>query len=130
MKFYADEMITHRFVPLLRAFDPNNEYYTIVECFGTGAKDPVWMKALSEMPGKVALLTYERNLLKDSLCAQYYREGSIYIVYLRGGWMDLPMNTQMWMLIKAWPDVLSAIGKSEHPATFLVYPKGCRVRRR
>ncbi|MCC6695563.1 MAG: hypothetical protein IT365_08025 [Candidatus Hydrogenedentes bacterium] len=128
MKIFIDENVTHRFCPLLQAFDPHNDYSTIVETFGRGTKDPVWMRALSEVSGKVALLSYERNLLKDPACRGFFDVGNINLIYLRSAWIDIPIQEQMWMLLKSWPEVLRLLNENER-STLMVYLKGCRVRR-
>jgi len=130
MTFYLDENLSPRFAKLLQVFDEVNEYVLIKAEFGSGAKDPDWMKALSEKKERVGVVSLEKNLLRDPSCRQSYDNGQVCIVYLRRNWADFALETQMWKLLRVWPKIRSTIGASQSQATFTVSIKSTHIGRR
>ncbi len=128
MKFFVDENMPVRFSKLLAAFDISNEYHAVIDDFGKGAKDPSIMEALAKR-GNSALISYDRRILSDNTCRKYYQDGQIPLILLSNAWADMPIEMQMWKLLKVWPQVLKLIGVSALPATFEIRAKGPNVRR-
>lgn len=41
-------------------------------------------------------------------------------VFLSRGWTNLAWEQQAWKLVKAWPDITSAVGRTRTPTVFTV----------